>query len=151
MTLTRQQEKKLCVQIVLYKCQNLVDADMDIVDSLSNTFVNFSLSGVTKKSSCIKNSLNPQWSPPEVFEFELEEWKNNFLIANVFDKDLLKDNLVGSAVIPLSLYVENRHCEMYSYPLVLPGDLVGVGATKLDLFLQISMSTSDGNPVESFC
>ncbi|CAH0516066.1 unnamed protein product [Peronospora belbahrii] len=126
-------------------------ADMDVVGGKSAPYVIFTLDGATKKSSCITNNLNPQWSPPEKFEFELNEWENKFLVVQVFDYDRLsKDDLLGSAVIPLALYAGNRHGGMYSYPLVLPDELGGLGAPKSDLFLQISLRTRDGNPVEYY-
>ncbi|KAF1780809.1 hypothetical protein PC129_g8855 [Phytophthora cactorum] len=151
MTLTRKQRKKFIVRIVLFKCQDLAAADLDVVGGKSDPYVIFTLEGVTRKSSCIMNDLNPQWSPPEKFEFEVDEWENKFLIAQVFDYDRLsKDDLIGSAVIPLALYAGNRHCEMYSYPLVLPDEVGGLGAPKSDLFLQISLTTSDGSPVDYY-
>ncbi|ETL28759.1 hypothetical protein L916_17944, partial [Phytophthora nicotianae] len=46
--------------------------------------------------SCIMNDLNPQWSPPEKFEFEVDEWENQFLITQVYDYNRLsKDDLIG--------------------------------------------------------
>ncbi|ETM35223.1 hypothetical protein L914_17843, partial [Phytophthora nicotianae] len=151
MTLTRKQRKKFIVRIVLFKCQDLAAADLDMVGGKSDPYVVFTLEGVTRKSSCIMNDLNPQWSPPEKFEFEVDEWENQFLIAQVYDYDRLsKDDLIGSAVIPLALYAGDRHCEMYSYPLVLPDEVGGLGAPKSDLFLQISLTTSDGSPVEYY-
>ncbi|KAK1942749.1 Extended synaptotagmin-3 [Phytophthora citrophthora] len=151
LTLGRKQRKKFIVRIVLFKCQDLAAADMDVVGGKSDPYVVFTLGGATKKSSCIMNDLNPQWSPPEKFEFEVDEWENEFLIAQVFDYDRLsKDDLIGSAVIPLTLYAGDRHCEMYSYPLVLPDEVGGIGAPKSDLFLQVSLSASDGSPVEYY-
>uniref|UniRef100_A0AAV1TT41 C2 domain-containing protein n=1 Tax=Peronospora matthiolae TaxID=2874970 RepID=A0AAV1TT41_9STRA len=144
-------QKKFMVRVVLYKCQDLAGADMDVVDGKSDSYVVFTLGSDTQKSSCIVNNLNPHWSPPEKFQFELDEWQNQFLVAQVFDCDRLsRDDLLGSAVIPLALYAGHRHCEMYSYPLVLPDEVGGFGAPKSDLFLQISLVASDGSDVEYY-
>ena len=144
-------QKKFTVNVVLYKCEDLATADLDVVDGKSDSYVVFTLGGDTQKSSCVANDLNPHWSPPEKFQFELDEWQNKFLLAQVFDYDRLsKDDLVGSAVIPLALYAGHRHCERYSYPLVLPEEVGGLGAPKSDLFLQISLVASDGSPVEYY-
>ncbi|KAF4317897.1 hypothetical protein BBO99_00005309 [Phytophthora kernoviae] len=142
-------KKKFVLNVVLFKCHDLAAADMDVVGGKSDPYVVFKLGDETKKSSCIMNNLNPQWSPPEKFQFELDEWENEFLIAQVYDYDRLsKDDLIGSAVIPLTLYAGDRHYEMYSYPLVLPDEVGGLGAPRSDLFLQISLSATDGSPVE---
>ncbi|KAE9004554.1 hypothetical protein PR001_g16701 [Phytophthora rubi] len=147
----KQQRKKFVVTVVLFKCEDLAAADLDIAGGKSDPYVVFSLGDETRKSSCVMNDLNPQWSPPEKFEFHVDEWESEFLIAQVFDYDRLsKDDLIGSAVIPLTLYAGGRHCEMYSYPLVLPDEVGGLGAPKSDLFLQISLSASDGSPVEYY-
>ncbi|CAH0492285.1 unnamed protein product [Peronospora farinosa] len=144
-------QKKFVVNIYLYKCQDLIAADMDVVGGKSDPYVVFTLDGVTKKSSCIRNSLNPQWSPPEKFQLEVDEWEKKFLIVQVFDYDRLSmDDLIGSAVIPLGIYAGNRHSGMYSYPLVLPDEVGGMGALRSDLFLQITLTNRDGSPVECY-
>ncbi|ETI35057.1 hypothetical protein F441_18417 [Phytophthora nicotianae CJ01A1] len=54
--------------------------------------------------SCIMNDLNPQWSPPEKFEFEVDEWENQFLITQVYDYNRLsKDDLIDG--VPPAAYV----------------------------------------------
>ncbi|CEG39897.1 Uncharacterized conserved protein, contains GRAM domain [Plasmopara halstedii] len=144
----KQKQKRFIVQIVLHKCQDLAAADLDILGGKSDPYVNFTLGGVTKKSSCIKKNLNPEWMPPERFDFKLDEWENKFVIADVFDHDRFgKDDLIGSAVIPLSLFAGNRHSEVYSYPLVVPEKMSG---PRSDLFLQISLSTIDGNSTDYY-
>ncbi|GMF10243.1 unnamed protein product [Phytophthora lilii] len=141
---------KFSVRVVLYKCQDLAAATNE-VGGKSNAYVVFTLGDDSKTSSCVKNSLDPHWSPPEKFEFEVDEWENEFLIAQVFDRAQRgKDDLIGSAVIPLTLYAGNRNCEMCCYPLVLPDEVGGLGAPKSDLFLKISLLDADGSPVEEF-
>jgi Ca2+-dependent lipid-binding protein len=136
------------VRVEIYKCQDLVAATPG-VGGKSNAFVVFTLNGDTQKSSCIRSSLDPHWSPPEKFEFAVGEWENEFLIAQVFDRSQRgTDELIGSAVIPLTLYAGNRNCEVCSYPLVLPDEVGGMGAPKSDLFLKISLLDGDGSPVE---
>ncbi|OWZ23947.1 hypothetical protein PHMEG_0001080 [Phytophthora megakarya] len=143
-------KNKFSVKMVLFKCQDLVAATNE-VGGKSNAYVVFTLDGVTKKSSCVKSSLDPHWSPPEKFEFEVDEWENEFLVAQVFDRSPQgHDDLIGSAVIPLTLYAGNRNCEMCSYPLVLPDEVGGLGSPKSDMFLQISLLDADGSPVEEF-
>ncbi|KAG1702134.1 hypothetical protein DVH05_009926 [Phytophthora capsici] len=142
-------KNKFSVKLALYKCQDLVAATNE-VGGKSNAYVVFTLDGVTKKSSTVKSSLDPHWSP-EKFEFEVEEWENEFLIAQVFDCCRQgQGELIGSAVIPLTLYAGNRNCEMCSYPLVLPDEVGGLGAPKSDIFMQISLLDADGSPVEEF-
>ncbi|KAG7382876.1 hypothetical protein PHYPSEUDO_004275 [Phytophthora pseudosyringae] len=141
---------KFSVKLVLYKCQDLVAATNE-VGGKSSAYVVFTLGGATKKSSTVKSSLDPHWSPPEKFEFEVDEWENEFLIAQVFDCcQQGHDDLIGSAVIPLTLYAGNRNCERCSYPLVLPDEVGGLGSPKSDMFLQISLLDADGRPVEEF-
>lgn len=138
------------VKVVLFKCQDLVAATNE-VGGKSSASVVFTLGSDTKKSSCVKSNLDPHWSPPEKFEFEVDEWENEFLIAQVFDYNRQdKGDLIGSAVIPLTLYAGNRNCEMCSYPLVLPDEVGGLGSPKSDMFLQISLLDADGSPVEEF-
>lgn len=142
---------KFSVRVILYKCTDLLAADLDVVGGKSDPYVVFSVGNATKKSSCIMNTLNPQWSPPEKFEFDVADWENEFIVVNVYDYDRFsRDDLIGSAVIPLALYTGDRHCEMYSYPLVLPDELGGPGSPKSDIFLQISLTTKDGGTVETF-
>ncbi|CAI5732112.1 unnamed protein product [Peronospora destructor] len=144
-------QKQFAVNVYLYKCQDLIAADMNVVGGKSDPYVVFTLDGMTEKSSCIMNSLNPQWSPPEKFQFELDEWEKKFLIVQVFDYDRLsKDDLIGSAVIPLGIYAGNRHNGMYSYPLVLPNEAGGMGPFKSDLFMQITLTNRDGSLVEHY-
>lgn len=138
------------VKVVLSKCQDLVAATNDVEDK-TDAYVVFTLGDTHKKSSCIRSSLNPHWTPSEKFEFEVEKWENEFLIAQVFDRSQHNQNhLIGSAVIPLALYAGNRNCEMCSYPLVLPDELGGMGVPKSDIFLQVSLLDADGSPVEEF-
>lgn len=139
---------KFSVNVALFKCQDLVAATNE-VGGKSNAYVVFTLDGVTKKSSCIKSSLDPHWSPAEQFEFQVDQWENEFLVAHVFDCNPQgDDDLIGSAVIPLTLYAGNRNCEMCSYPLVLPDEVGGLGSPKSDMFLKISLLDADGSPVE---
>ncbi|KAG6623747.1 Extended synaptotagmin-3 [Phytophthora cinnamomi] len=139
---------KFSVNVVLLKCQDLVAATNE-VGGKSSAYVVFTLDGAIKKSSCIKSSLDPHWSPAEKFEFQVDEWENEFLIAQVFDYNPHgQDDLIGSAVIPLTLYAGNRNCEMCSYPLVLPDEVGGLGSPKSDMFLKISLLDADGSPVE---
>lgn len=141
---------KFVVRVVLFKCSDLLAADLDVVGGKSDPYVVFSLGDATKKSSIITNTLNPQWSPPEKFEFEVADWESEFIVVHVYDYDRFsRDDLIGSAVIPLALYTGDRHCEMYSYPLVLPDDLGGPGSPHSDIFLQVSLTTKDGEPVEA--
>lgn len=140
---------KYALRVILYKCSDLAAADLDVVGGKSDPYVVFSIGGASKKSSCISNDLNPQWSPPEKFEFEIAEWENEFLLVEVYDYDRFsRDDLIGSAVIPLTLYAGDRHNELYSYPLVLPDEVGGLGAPRSDIFLQISLTGKDGEPVE---
>ncbi|GMF41266.1 unnamed protein product [Phytophthora fragariaefolia] len=139
---------KFTVNIVLFKCQDLVAATNE-VGGKSTAYVVFILEGTTQRSSSIKSSLDPHWTPPEKFEFQVDEWENKFLVAQVFDYNAQgPDVLIGSAVIPLTLYAGNRNCEICSYPLVLPDDVGGLGSPKSDMFLQISLLDADGSPVE---
>ena len=86
-----------------------------------------------------------------ILEFKVDEWENEFIIAQVFDySHQSKGDLIGSAVIPLTLYAGNRNCEICSYPLVLPDEVGGLGSPKSDMFLQISLLDADGSPVEEF-
>ncbi|CAI5705106.1 hypothetical protein KXD40_008664 [Peronospora effusa] len=143
-------EDKFTVKVVLFKCHDLV-AITNEVGGKSSASVVFTLDGVSKKSSCVKSSLDPHWSPPEKFEFKVDEWENQFMIAQVFDySQQSKGELIGSAVIPLTLYAGNRNCEVCSYPLVLPDEVGGLGSPKSDMFLQISLLAADGSPVEEF-
>ncbi|CAH0478232.1 unnamed protein product [Peronospora belbahrii] len=141
---------KFAVKVLLYKCHDLVAATNQVGGKCS-AYVVFTLDGVTKKSSCVKNSLDPHWSPPEKFDFEVDEWENEFITAHVFDYSQQGEgDLIGSAVIPLTLYAGNRNCEICSYPLVLPDEVGGLGSPKSDLFLQITLLDADGSPVEEF-
>ncbi|KAH7487908.1 hypothetical protein PRIC1_011539 [Phytophthora ramorum] len=141
---------KFLVKVALFKCEDLVAATNE-VGGKSSAYVVFTLDGVTQKSSCVKNSLDPHWEPSESFQFEVDEWENEFLIAQVFDQNrTAEDDLIGSAVIPLTLYAGNRNCELCSYPLVLSDEVGGLGAPKSDMFLKISLLDADGSPVEEF-
>lgn len=136
------------VRIILYQCTNLLAADHAITGGKSDPYVLFTIGNKTLKSSRIKNDLNPHWSPPEKFEFRLKEWEHDFIIVRVYDHDLImKDDLIGSAVIPLRLFAGNRHNELYRYPLVLPEEIIDQ-PTQSDIHLQISLTTSDHQPVE---
>lgn len=142
---------KYVVRVVLFKCSDLLAADLDVVGGKSDPYVVFRVGDATKKSTIVMNSLNPHWTPPEKFEFEVADWESEFIVVHVYDYDRFsRDDLIGSAVIPLALYTGDRHCELYSYPLVLPDDLGGPGAPRSDIFLQISLTTKDGQPVESY-
>lgn len=137
------------LRVILFKCADLAAADPDVVGGKSDPYVVFHAGGSTRKSSTVSNDLNPTWGPPEKFEFQLREWENQFLLVEVFDYDRFsKDDLIGSAVIPLALFAGNRHNELYSYPLVLPDEFGGLGAPRSEISLQISLTTDDGQPVE---
>jgi hypothetical protein len=139
------------LRVILFRCQDLAAGDLDVVGGKSDPYVVFTAGGASQKSSRVENELNPQWSPPEKFEFQLREWENQFMVVEVFDYDRFsRDDLLGSAVIPLSLFAGGRHSELYSYPLVLPDEFGGLGAPRSDIFLQVSLATSDGEPVEYF-
>ncbi|TYZ67241.1 hypothetical protein PybrP1_010733 [[Pythium] brassicae (nom. inval.)] len=141
---------KFLVRVVLFRCSDLLAADLDVVGGKSDPYVVFSIGSATKKSSVVTNSLNPQWAPPEKFEFEVADWESEFIVVHVYDYDRFShDDLIGSAVIPLALYTGARHCELYSYPLVLPDDLSGPGAPRSDIFLQVTLTTKDGRAVEA--
>ncbi|CAI5713858.1 unnamed protein product [Hyaloperonospora brassicae] len=141
---------RFSVKVVLFKCHDLV-ATTNEVGAKCNAYVALTLDGVTQKSSCVKSSLDPHWSPSESFDFEVDKWEAEFLIAQVFDYSHHdEEGLIGSAVIPLALYAGNRNCAMCSYPLVLPDEVGGIGAPKSDIFMQISLLDADGSPVEDF-
>lgn len=91
---------KFSVKVMLCKCQDLVAATNE-VGGKSSAYVVFTLDGATKKSSIVQSSLDPHWSPAEQFDFQVDEWDNEFLIAQVFDHNPRgEDDLIGSAVIP---------------------------------------------------
>ncbi|TDH66943.1 hypothetical protein CCR75_008565 [Bremia lactucae] len=144
-------KKTFFVKLELFKCQDLIALTNEVQD-VSSAYATFTLGGLTKTSTCIKSSLDPRWSPSEKFEFEVDEWENEFLIAQVFDRSKDgQDNLIGSAVIPLALYAGSRNSEMCSYPLVLPDEVGEMGLPKSDMFLQIRLLNGDGSLVEELC
>ncbi|TMW67527.1 hypothetical protein Poli38472_011147 [Pythium oligandrum] len=135
------------VRVILYRCSDLMAADLN---GKSDPYVIFTIGNKTLKSSRINDELNPQWTPPEKFEFVVPEWENEFITIQVYDHDLLsKDDLIGSAIIPLALYAGNRHNELYHYPLVLP-DEAGPDPPRSEIHLQVTLTTASGEPVDYF-
>ncbi|GLE07394.1 hypothetical protein PINS_up017556 [Pythium insidiosum] len=141
---------KYLVRVMLYSCSDLMASDFTVAGGKSDPYVVFSIGDDTRKSSRLNNNLNPQWSPPEKFEFVVSEWEHEFIVVRVFDHDhFSRDDLIGSAVIPLALYAGGRHDELYHYPLVLPDD-VGPHGPRSEIYLQITLTTTDGRPVEYY-
>jgi Ca2+-dependent lipid-binding protein len=138
------------VRVILYECSDLLAADSVLEGGKSDPYVVFTVGDTTHKSSRKNNDLNPKWGPPEKFEFTVHDWEYEFILVNVFDHDTFsKDDLIGSAVIPLALYSGGRHQDLYRYPLVLP-DEVGEHGPRSDIHLQITLTTSDGQPVHYY-
>lgn len=62
-------------------------------------YVVFKLNSVALKSSvCDDQGLIPKWTKSDVFKFKISE-QDTEIIFDVFDKDFMKDDLVGSGVI----------------------------------------------------
>ena len=138
------------VRVVLFKCCDLLASDSMSIDNKSDPYVVFRLADMKQQSSPVSREGNPEWQPPEAFQFAMAEWEHEFLHVQVLDSDRVPpSDLIGSAIIPLALFAGNRHGDVYRYPLVLPDDLGSNGPTS-DIYLQVSLTTMDGDPVEYY-
>ena len=134
------------VRVFLYKCTGLPAADAGIAGGKSDPYVTFAIGKKQQQSTRLNNTLDPEWSPPERFEFVLPKWQNQFVQVQVLDHDhFSRDDLIGSAIVPLGLFVGQRHQGLNRFPLVQPDEFANQH-TSSDIYLQVTISTLDGKP-----
>jgi Ca2+-dependent lipid-binding protein len=134
------------LRVFLHGCSDLLAADYEMIDGKRDPYVTLSIGSKKYKSSCIKETLNPHWTPPERFEYIIPRWENEFLTVNVFDYDhFSRDDLIGSAVIPLALYRTEKFKDLYTYPLVLPKGTDP--KLRSNIQLEITLCRQDGRPM----
>jgi hypothetical protein len=84
----------------------------------SDPYVMLKVDRTQHKSTTVSTSLNPKWTPPEVFHFQIDRPKEKCLEVHVFDFDRLNnDDLLGTATLALAPFLDKRHSELLSYDL----------------------------------
>ncbi|CAF4963033.1 unnamed protein product [Rotaria sp. Silwood1] len=91
------------VRVFILRAQDLIDAD---IGGKSDPYVNVKVPGNIKyRTKTINNTTNPEWN--EVFDFVVEQYTNDSIQFEVYDKDSLKDDFIGRAQFRLNALVDN--------------------------------------------
>ncbi|DBA01713.1 TPA: hypothetical protein N0F65_010364, partial [Lagenidium giganteum] len=110
---------KLTVSLV--KAVDLVAADSIVMGGQSDPYVIFKVGSVTKKSSIIKQDLNPEWDPAELFQFDVENPEDSVLEVTVMDYDRIgADDLIGTTNIALAPFVDQDSSDVLMYEVDIP-------------------------------
>lgn len=91
--------------VTLLKATDLPASDLEAAGGKSDPYVRFSLGGVTYKSTCHKNTLNPEWNPAQRYEFDVVHVRKDVLEIKVYDQDTWnRDDLLGTVAVPVSRF-----------------------------------------------
>lgn len=133
------------LQVTLTRAQDLPASDFGFMGmgGKSDPYVTLKVGRNAQKSSIVSSTLNPRWTPPEVFHFQIDKPKEKCLEIQVFDFDRLnKDDLLGTANIALAPFLETQHSELISYELDVPAEF-DKQHRKSAIFLEIKLMSTD--------
>ncbi|RHX99673.1 hypothetical protein DYB37_002964 [Aphanomyces astaci] len=108
------------VRIHLHKATDLPAADFGIMGGKADPYIVFSLGVHQARSTCVRGSLNPEWTHAH-FELKVdaERYATSTLDASVWDNDKLrKDDLLGMVSIPVKDIAE-KHVTCTAYDITL--------------------------------
>lgn len=99
------------LSVTLLRATDLPVGDACVLQgSTSDPFVLFEVSGDCQRSSCVSNTVNPEWKPAETFVFEVADAARAKLLVRVVDNDTFKsDDLLGELALPLSSLVADAN------------------------------------------
>ncbi|KAF4325493.1 hypothetical protein BBO99_00000302 [Phytophthora kernoviae] len=107
------------LHVTLHSAADLPSSDFSIVGGKSDPYVIFKLGSTKHRSPCIKNNLNPVWSPPEEYVFEVPDAASAVLNVEVYDLDTLNpDDLLATLVVPVAKFADEMDVStLENYPL----------------------------------
>ncbi|CAH0480841.1 unnamed protein product [Peronospora belbahrii] len=106
------------VHVTLVKAVDLPSADLN---GKSDPYVIFKVATVTRQSSIIPATLNPEWKPEETFYFIANDLNTDVLDVQVFDHDRFsKDDKIGFCTVPLSKFSDQIESEVLMFKLEIP-------------------------------
>ncbi|TMW56022.1 hypothetical protein Poli38472_008670 [Pythium oligandrum] len=95
------------LRVSLIRASDLVVSDSLLEGNKSDPYVVFKVGRETLQSSCIPNTLNPEWVPHETFDFLVVEPGKDVLQIHVFDYDRYNaPDLIGTLALPVSKYMD---------------------------------------------
>ncbi|TMW56244.1 hypothetical protein Poli38472_008892 [Pythium oligandrum] len=133
------------LQVTLVKAQDMAASDFSFLGlgGKSDPYFTFKVGRVTQKSSVISNNLDPTWSPPETFTFEVDNPKERVLEVHAYDYDRLnKDDLLGTLTLALYPFIEKRTSEVLSYDLDVPAEFDKQKRRSV-VFLEIKLTSNE--------
>ncbi|KAG7402032.1 hypothetical protein PHYBOEH_007246 [Phytophthora boehmeriae] len=104
------------LHVTLHSAADLPSSDFN---GKSDPFVIFKLGSAKHRSPCIKNDLNPVWSPPEQYVFEVPDAASAVLNVEIYDLDTLNpDDLLATLVVPVAKFADEMDVStLENYPL----------------------------------
>lgn len=91
--------------VTVRRASDLAASDFSFRGGKSDPYVLIDVDRQQRKSSCIKSELNPVWTPPERFHFDVDDVSRAIVHVKVFDYDALnQDDLLGAVVLPLAKF-----------------------------------------------
>lgn len=133
------------LEVTLVRAADLAASDFGFmgIGGKSDPYVILKMGRVQHKSSVVQASLNPRWSPPETFHFQVDKPKEKCVEVHVMDYDRIgKDDLIGVANIALAPFLEKRTAEVLAYDLEVPPDYDKQNRKSV-LFLEIKLTSND--------
>lgn len=130
--------------MTLHSAADLPNADFSLAGGKSDPYVVLKLGGVKHRSPCIKNSLDPVWSPPEHYVFEVADPASAVLNVELYDLDTLNpDDLLASLVLPVAKFADELDVStLENYPLSLAPEFAG-RKNRSTLQLEICLKSID--------
>lgn len=93
------------LQVTVVRGSDLPASDFSFDGGKSDPYVVVECGGAQRKTTVVKNDLNPVWQPAERFDFDVADPNSAILRVEVFDHDRFnKDDLLGSIVLPVSRF-----------------------------------------------
>lgn len=133
------------LEVTLVKAQDLPASDFGFMGfgGKSDPYVTFKVDKTLDKSTTVASSLDPEWTPRELFRFNVDRPKEKCLDIKVFDRDRFnQDDLLGTAYIALAPFLEAKQSEVLAYALDVP-DEFAKQHRKSVVFLEIKLTKSN--------
>lgn len=133
------------LEVTLVKAQDLPASDFGFMGfgGKSDPYVTFKVDEVLETSTTVASSLNPVWSPHEVFRFTVDRPKAKCLDIKVYDRDRFnQDDLIGTAYITLAPFLDVTQSEVLAYKLEVPAEFTKQHRKSV-VFLEIKLTKSN--------
>merc|ERR1712176_731821 len=100
-------------KVIVHGCFNLPNKETGIMGDVDDPYVKVSIGSQERLTPVADNTLNPQYSKDNDFDFELSEDSQYTVKLQVFNKNVLRrDDDLGSTVIDLRSLVPNQSHEL---------------------------------------